>query len=46
VLAASETLRFGLRPAHWVLAVGLGVTLLAGALRLWRGATVRLAAAR
>jgi sulfoxide reductase heme-binding subunit YedZ len=46
VLAASETLRFGLRPAHWVLVVGLGVTLLAGALRLWRGATMRLAAAR
>ena len=46
VLAASETLRFGLRPAHWVLLVGLGVTLLAGALRLWRGATMRLAAAR
>jgi sulfoxide reductase heme-binding subunit YedZ len=46
VLAASETLRFGLRPAHWVLVVGLGVTLLAGALRLWRGTAVRLAAAR
>jgi sulfoxide reductase heme-binding subunit YedZ len=46
VLSASETLRFGLRPAHWVLVVGLGVTLLAGALRLWRGATMRLAAAR
>jgi sulfoxide reductase heme-binding subunit YedZ len=46
VLAASETLRFGLRPAHWVLVVGLGVTLLAGALRLWRGVAVRLAEAR
>jgi hypothetical protein len=45
-LAVNETLRSGLRPAHWVLVVGLGVTLLAGALRLWRGATMRLAAAR
>ena len=46
VLAANETLRFGLRPAHWVLVVGLGVVLLAGALRLWRGTAMRLAAAR
>jgi methionine sulfoxide reductase heme-binding subunit len=46
VLAASETLRFGLRPAHWVLLVGLGVAVLAGALRVWRGAAMRLAAAR
>jgi sulfoxide reductase heme-binding subunit YedZ len=46
VLAASETLRFGLRPAHWVALVGLGVVLLAGALRLWRGTAMRLAAAR
>ena len=46
VLAASETLRFGLRPAHWVALVGLGVVLLAGALRLWRGTAMRLAPAR
>jgi sulfoxide reductase heme-binding subunit YedZ len=29
VLAASETLRFGLRPAHYVALMGLGVTTLA-----------------
>ncbi len=46
VLAANQTLRFGLRPAHWVALVGLGVVLLAGALRLWRGSAMRLAAAR
>jgi methionine sulfoxide reductase heme-binding subunit len=28
ILAASETLRFGLRPAHYVALTGLGVTLL------------------
>lgn len=33
VLAASETLRFGLRPAHYVALTGLGVALLAGARR-------------
>jgi sulfoxide reductase heme-binding subunit YedZ len=37
VLAANESVRFGLRPAHWVALVGLGVVLLAGAMRLWRG---------
>lgn len=46
VLAASETLRFGLRPAHWVALVGLGVVLLASALRLWRGTAMRLATVR
>jgi sulfoxide reductase heme-binding subunit YedZ len=46
VLAANETIRFGLRPAHWVGVVGLGVTLLAGALRVWRSASTRLAPAR
>jgi sulfoxide reductase heme-binding subunit YedZ len=46
VLYANESIRFGLRPAHWVAVVGLGVVLLAGALRLWRGATLRLATAR
>jgi sulfoxide reductase heme-binding subunit YedZ len=46
VLAANESARFGLRPAHWVALVGLGVVLLAGAMRLWRGATMRLATAR
>jgi methionine sulfoxide reductase heme-binding subunit len=46
VLAANETLRFGLRPAHWVAVVGLGVVLLTAALRLWRGAAMRLATAR
>ena len=34
VLAASETLRFGLRPAHYVALTGLGVVLLAGARRI------------
>jgi sulfoxide reductase heme-binding subunit YedZ len=34
VLAASETLRFGLRPAHYVALVGLAVALLAVARRL------------
>jgi sulfoxide reductase heme-binding subunit YedZ len=34
VLAASETLRFGLRPAHYVALTGLGVVLLAGLRRL------------
>jgi sulfoxide reductase heme-binding subunit YedZ len=46
VLAANETVRFGLRPAHWVAVVGLGLVLLAAAMRLWRSATMRLAAAR
>jgi sulfoxide reductase heme-binding subunit YedZ len=46
VLAANETVRFGLRPAHWVAVVGAGVVLLTAALRMWRGAAVRLAAAR
>ena len=46
VLAANESVRFGLRPAHWVAVVGLGVVLLAAAMRLWRGATTRLATAR
>jgi sulfoxide reductase heme-binding subunit YedZ len=34
VLAANETLRFGLRPAHYVALVGLAVTLLAAARRV------------
>jgi methionine sulfoxide reductase heme-binding subunit len=34
VLAASETLRFGLRPAHYVVLTGLGVVVLAGLRRL------------
>jgi sulfoxide reductase heme-binding subunit YedZ len=34
VLAASETLRFGLRPAHYVALTGLGVVALAGLRRL------------
>ncbi len=34
VLAASETLRFGLRPAHYVALVGLAVALLAAARRV------------
>jgi sulfoxide reductase heme-binding subunit YedZ len=46
VLAANETVRFGLRPAHWVAVVGLGLVLLAAAMRLWRSATMRLSAAR
>jgi sulfoxide reductase heme-binding subunit YedZ len=33
VLAANETIRFGLRPVHYVALTGLGVTLLAGARR-------------
>jgi hypothetical protein len=33
VLAASETLRFGLRPAHYVALMGLGVTALAAVRR-------------
>jgi sulfoxide reductase heme-binding subunit YedZ len=33
VLAANETIRFGLRPVHYVVLTGLGVTLLAGARR-------------
>src|SRR3954451_16517295 len=36
VLAANETLRFGLRPAHYVALVGLAVTLLAAARRVGR----------
>ena len=46
VLAANETARFGLRPAHWVALVGLGVVLLAGTMRLWRRTAMRLATAR
>jgi len=34
VLAASETLRFGLRPAHYVALVGLAVALLATVRRI------------
>jgi len=37
VLAASGTLYFGARPAHYVLLTGLGVTLLAGMRRLAAG---------
>jgi sulfoxide reductase heme-binding subunit YedZ len=44
ILAASETLRFGLRPAHYVALTGLGVTLLSllrriPLLPLWPGLT-------
>jgi sulfoxide reductase heme-binding subunit YedZ len=44
ILAASETLRFGLRPAHYVALTGLGVTLLSLLRRLpslpsWPGLT-------
>jgi sulfoxide reductase heme-binding subunit YedZ len=46
VLAANESIGFGLRPAHWVLVVGLGVTLLAGGLRLWRATVPHLVTAR
>lgn len=46
VLVANESLRFGLRPAHWVAVVGGGVVLAAAVARLWRGAAVRLATAR
>ncbi len=46
VLAANETWRFGLRPAHWVAVVGFGVALLSGVLRLWRSTALRPAAAR
>ena len=34
VLAASETITFGLRPAHYVILMGLGVTLLASVRRV------------
>lgn len=48
VLAASETLRFGLRPAHCVALVGLAVTLLSGLRRLIHlmGPRLRLAPSR
>jgi sulfoxide reductase heme-binding subunit YedZ len=46
VLAANESIRFGLRPAHWVAVVGLGVVLLAATMRLWRSTSTRLAPAR
>lgn len=36
VLAANETVRYGLRPAHWVAVVGFGVVAAAAAVRLWR----------
>ncbi|MDE2580751.1 MAG: sulfoxide reductase heme-binding subunit YedZ [Rhodospirillales bacterium] len=36
VLAANETLRFGLRPAHWVGVVTLGIALAIGGTRLLR----------
>ena len=41
VLAASETLRFGLRPAHYVALTGCGVTLLSilSTLTSWPGFT-------
>ena len=41
ILAASETLRFGLRPAHYVALTGLGVTLLSLLRRIpsWPGLT-------
>jgi sulfoxide reductase heme-binding subunit YedZ len=45
VMAANETIRFGLRPAHWVAVVGLGVAVLAAALRLWRTVAPRRRAA-
>lgn len=40
VLNANATLRYGLRPAHWVALVGLGVTLLALLERLRRGPVI------
>lgn len=46
VLAANESIRFALRPAHWVAVVGLGVVLLAATMRLWRSTSTRLAPAR
>ena len=49
VLAASETLHFGLRPAHYVALVGLGVTLVAAVRRyggmIWRKRPVVVATA-
>ena len=48
VLAASETLRFGLRPAHYVALTGLAVVALAGLRRVTglMGPKLRLAASR
>lgn len=48
VLAASETLRFGLRPAHYVALMGLGVVLLAAVRRIvgLLGPKLRLAPVR
>ena len=48
VLAASETLRYGLRPAHIVALTGLGVAVLAAGRRMFRrlGADGRLAVSR
>ncbi len=36
VLAASETLHFGLRPAHWVLIATLAIGVIAAARRIGR----------
>ncbi len=41
VLAASESLRFGLRPAHYVALTGLGVMLLVGLRRIMEMPRVR-----
>ncbi len=41
VLAASETLRFGLRPAHYVALTGLGVVMLLGMRRIMEMPRVR-----
>jgi sulfoxide reductase heme-binding subunit YedZ len=41
VLAASETLRFGLRPAHYVALTGLAVVALAGLRRIMQLARSR-----
>ncbi|MEJ0019269.1 MAG: protein-methionine-sulfoxide reductase heme-binding subunit MsrQ [Acetobacteraceae bacterium] len=48
VLAASETLRFGLRPAHYVALTSLGVVVLAAARRVWgmMGPRLRVAPGR
>jgi methionine sulfoxide reductase heme-binding subunit len=48
VLAASETLRFGLRPAHYVLLTGVGIVVLAGLRRIMEtfGPRLRLAPTR
>jgi sulfoxide reductase heme-binding subunit YedZ len=46
VLSTNETLRFGLRPAHWVAVVGAGVVVLAAVQRLGRGRASRIVTGR